>query len=316
MDPSDMTDILEASLREAGVPVFGLVGEARLGGLCAGLDPALRARYGLDQARGAVAAALPYAEIEDSPAWVASRPGPRARLARFARADWYGELVARLKDAASIARRRLLDAGETLAGSGADWRCLANSGLPEREIALAAGIGSRGRNGLVMLPAAGAACVLGVLLLPISPAEGEQEREQAEAAGGLSPVCAACRRCVDACPGRALDHGFDRESCLQAWSTRAGKLPEAIEAVWKDRLYGCDSCLEACPHFRPDPLAKTGRGLLGPSLPVSWFSDADEDEIRAGLKGSALGLRWMSIEAFRRNAELARRWFDEEGRRV
>jgi len=80
-----------------------------------------------------------------------------------------------------------------------------------------------------------------------------------------------------------------------------------VEAVWGNRLYGCDSCIEVCPRFRPDPGARTALGLLGPGLPASWLAEAGEAEIRARLRGSALGLGWMPIEAFRRNAELALR---------
>jgi hypothetical protein len=38
---------------------------------------------------------------------------------------------------------------------------------------------------------------------------------------------------------------------------------------------------------------------------------APEDELKARLKGTALGLGWMSLDAFRRNARLA--LFDGQG---
>ncbi|HET7838174.1 MAG TPA: 4Fe-4S double cluster binding domain-containing protein, partial [Rectinemataceae bacterium] len=146
-----------------------------------------------------------------------------------------------------------------------------------------------------------AACVLGLLLLPFSPRVGPLAWDWS----ALAPACSSCRRCVEACPTGALEGGFERARCLQHWSAIDAELPPAIEAAWGSRLYGCDSCLEACPRFRPEPRARTGLGVLGPGLPAAWFAATGEAEIRAALKGSALGLGWMSMAAFRRNAELA-----------
>ncbi len=304
------TQILEESLSGAEVPFWAFLGGDDLQAACSGLGAAIHSKYGLAGARGAVLAALPYAELSDaSPGWLSAWPGPRAMLARFARADWYGELVARLKDAAGRARALLAAAAE-LPGGRDSWRCLSNSGLPERELAMAAGLGERGRNGLVMLPGAGAACVLGVLLLPFSPVGAVKVADP----GLLSPSCSSCRRCVEACPTGALEGGFQRSRCIQHWSTRPGELPPAIEAAWGDRLYGCDSCLEFCPRFRCDGGARTDRGVLGPYLPAAWLADTPEEGIREVLKGSALGLGWMRIETFRRNARLAQGRFDAEGR--
>jgi epoxyqueuosine reductase len=300
-------EILAASLRGAGIDSFGFLPRAGLLELCAGLEPALAAKLGLREAGGAVAAALPYGEgpgPQASAPWSA-HAGPLARLARFARADWYAELRARLEAAAAGMRARL--AGQGLdPGPARNWRYFANSRLPERQIALEAGLGRIGRHGLLMLPAAGSAAVLGLLLLPPalkpvgpSPREGK----------GLDPSCSGCGACVAACPTGALrgDGSLDRELCLQHWSSLPGPLPPAIEAAWGERLYGCDSCQEACPRFAPQATARTDRGLLGPGLPAGWLLSLPEAEIRAALKGSVLGMKWIAAAALRRSAALALR---------
>ncbi|MGA2548162.1 MAG: 4Fe-4S double cluster binding domain-containing protein [Rectinemataceae bacterium] len=308
-------EILEASLLEAGIRSYGFVGEAALRGACPELPPEQRTRLGVDGSGGAIIAALPYGEGPAAyPAWVspsgAIDPEPLARLARFARADWYAELRARLKDAAARIRLRLGEDGID-PGLPREWRYFANSRLPERRLALEAGLGRLGRHGLVMLPEQGSAVVLGLLLCPIK-LESRPDSGPAPVAGRpglLDPSCGNCRACAEACPTGALGsgHGFVRELCLQHWSSVPGPLPAVIEAAWGDRLYGCDSCQEACPRFRPDASAVTGRGLLGPGLPARWLTAASESEIRAGLRGSVLGMGWIAVDALKRNAALALR---------
>jgi epoxyqueuosine reductase QueG len=305
-------DIVEAALRAAGIEAFGILGEDALASACSGLGPEARSRYGLDSARSALVAALPYGEgPRGGPAWAsawgAEHPGPLAAIGRFARANWYAELVARLEAAIASSREGLSLAGIE-PGQPKAWRRMANSGLPEKRMALASGLGSLGRHGLVMVPPHGSAVVLGVLLLPIAL------EDSAPRAAQFSSLCESCGLCAAACPTGALSGsygldsgdgrlvGFKRELCLQHWSSVPGELPPAVDAAWGDRLYGCDVCQEACPLFRPDPGASTERGLLGPGLPASWLVSASEEEIRANLKGSALGMAWISPVALKRNA--------------
>ncbi|MDA8424593.1 MAG: 4Fe-4S binding protein [Treponema sp.] len=314
METETIRRILGRAFDAAGMPIHGFVGREALREVAALLSPERRSRYGVDEAGGAVVAALPYGEgPPEEPPWACAYPGRRVALARFARANWYGELVSRLKKASAAARAELAAAGVE-AGEAGLWRCLANSGLPEKPLAVRARLGRIGRHGLVIVDGAGPACVLGLLLLPLDPAPPALPGEAAAPPAFATPErpgasCGSCRACVDACPTGALsaDGGYDRMRCLQHWSVVEGELPPLIEAAWGERLYGCDACLEACPHFRLDPGAVTGLGLLGAGLPAAWLAEASDAEIRSRLRGSALGMRWISPTALRRNALLAGR---------
>jgi epoxyqueuosine reductase QueG len=300
-------EILEASLLEAGIEHFGCLSRGSLREACSGMEAGAAARYGVEGSGGAIAVALPYGEGPAAClAWAAAYPGPLARIARFARANWYSELGHRLKDAASRIRSRLSELGVD-PGPSKKWRYFTNSRLPERRLALASGIGSLGRNGLVMIPDHGSAAVLGVLLLPLAV-------ESSFPPGRVTDeACEGCGACVAACPtgalaetGQGLPH-FIRERCLQHWSSIPGPLPPDIEAAWGDALYGCDICQEACPRFKPEASAETRRGVLGPGLPASWLAAASEPDIASVLRGSALGMGWISKVALRRNAVLVLR---------
>lgn len=332
----DLRDILTSSLTASGIDHFAFLDEPRLLAACEETDGATLERYGLQTPMGpqsAVAVALPYGEGPELPppwaqGYLGEHPGPSSRIGRFARANWYAELVARLKAASSLAQAELTASGVD-PGNAREWRKLVNSGLPEKRIALASGLGSLGRNGLVMIPGHGSAVILGLLILPLAfeadtersaPQAAMQDTGSSQSAPKISALCEGCGLCVSACPTGALSEPrsgetarvcFDRKLCLQYWSSvspsASGEIPKEVESAWRGGagsglLYGCDICQEACPYFKPDPQATTDRGLLGPGLPASWLLSASDAEIKAALKGSALGMSWISIEALRRGA--------------
>jgi epoxyqueuosine reductase QueG len=322
VDGLDRVDRLKNSLAQAGVADFGLLSSERLRAATAGLDGPTRERCGLDEApdargaavaRGAVAAALGYGEgPSEAPEWARGLSGPVARIGRFARANWYAELSARLARAAELFRESSRASGYD-PGPTKAWRRFVNSALPEKRLAVEAGMGEIGRNCLLLRPGRGSAVVLGVLLVPFDlpdsippdakPGTPPGPRSELNAPR-LSAFCEKCGACLAVCPTGALrgDGSLDRRLCLQHWSSVPGDVPAAVEAAWGDLLYGCDLCQEACPHFRPDPSARTDRGLLGPGLPAPWLDSASDCEIRAALKGSALGMSWISVSALKRSA--------------
>ena len=319
-----------------GPGAWAFVGEADFRAATAALPRETSERYGLGGMRSALVAALAYSggptdQLCWALEWTASRHTgggtPLARIARFARANWYAEILARLDSLAAAVRADLMEEGLDPGPPGA-WRRLANSRLPERGLAIEAGLGAQGRNCLLIvrepggpaeagasLPAPagraiGPGAVLGLLLLPFAIPEEELSRYGAGQPPPFASACGNCRACMEACPTGALGFSgdgpvFERQLCLQHWSAIEGDLPPAIEARWGGRLYGCDACLEACPHFREDRSARCDRGLLGPGLPADWFIEATDKEIRSRLAGTALGLGWMKPAAFRRNARLA-----------
>lgn len=249
---------------------------------------------------------------------------PSLDIASFARANWYGELIFRLKRAVRNAKNHASQQGLAMPAER-QWRRLANSRLPEKSIALAAGLGFMGKNGILIaahtkavssapsgtihnnifdqdkVPLFSSAVVLGLLICPKGFEFSWNLSRPPIPIGG----CGTCRRCILACPTAALNDiepKFVRSSCIQYWTTVEGRIPEAIARHWGRRLYGCDTCLEACPYFIEDEKADTQLGRLGPSMPSSFLLERDEKTIQKTLSGTALGLSWMSIKAFKRSA--------------
>lgn len=321
-----------------------------------------RARYHIEEAQNAIVVALRYGEgLYEMPSWarpyclgqghsanMASQATgvPMVRIAHFARANWYAETLDRLKKL-SQRLKKVLEGQAAASGEAVPpmrlWQRVANSGLPERPLALAAGLGSQGKNQLLIArrknticssdtPPYSSAVVLGVLLCPVQIRNdkidvGGDETENslttadrvpstvdlAFSERGSYPLCGSCRKCIEACPAEALrrDAGkggsiaFTRSKCVQHWTARLGPLPSEVEKVLPPRLYGCDSCLEVCPYFHPDPKADTEFGRLGPELPARYFLESSKETIRENFRGTTMNLAWMSMDAFRRNAALS-----------
>jgi epoxyqueuosine reductase len=297
-------EILAAALEASGILHYRFISGDRLRSACSALPESERRRYGLDAAGGAAIVGLAY--CEDPARGAAAAAGPIATIGRFARANWYGELLDRLQAASARARAALAAEGAGGYGSPRRWRRLVNSTLPEKRLALESGLGRLGRHCLVMLPGPGSAFVLGLLTVPFALPDGDAPSAP-RSAPALDPDCEGCGACVAACPTGALsgDGSLDRERCLQHWSSLPGPLPPAVEAAWGALLYGCDACQEACPRFRPDPGARTGRGILGPSLGAASLAKASDGELAELMAGSALGMAWIAPAALRRNAALA-----------
>lgn len=204
------------------------------------------------------------------------------------------------------------------------WRVLTNSMLPERALAFAVGLGTRGRSHLLLSGKAGPAVLLGILVTPL---DADLLSECASCVVGLETCastrdqpdrlqvwkhrkvpghdCGSCSVCIDACPTKALgrDGEFSRFLCLQNWTTVPAPIPQGILRHWGSILYGCDICTSVCPR-RVDllPMCEMPPGRLGPSLPARWFTGTPLPELKAALRGTALGLNRIPVELLVRNA--------------
>lgn len=307
---SALTRVLADTLAARGVLSFGFLDGTRLAGVLEGVPAAVRESYGLRAARGALAAALHY-DTTGSPSgsqdeeFFRDRDGrPLAALGWFARAHWYREL----SDILAAAGRA---AGLAAAGSRNSFRIAVNSRLPEKPLALAAGLGPVGRNTLILERRAGPGCVLGVLILPFEPdpAAGTLSKHPGSPASGEpGSECGDCEECVRACPTGAVrrEGGIDRSRCLQHWAGAEGPVPPAVAEAWRGILYGCDLCLAACPRFRPGVVREASAGPLGRGLEPEAILAARDPELKSRFRGTALGLSWLGPSLIRRNARLAR----------
>ena len=183
---------------------------------------------------GAAALVVGALEFDAAPC---DRPGdgsPYARVAAYARADYYTPLRTALEAIADALRaeghRAVVSADE--------------NGLVDRAAAHRAAIGWWGKNSNILVPGAGSLVVLGAVVTdaPLVSADPEP----------VADGCGSCQQCLDGCPTGAIvaPGTVDARRCL-AWLVQAdGVFDPDYRVALNDRIYGCDDCSEVCPPNR------------------------------------------------------------------
>lgn len=113
---------------------------------------------------------------------------------------------------------------------------------PIREVhgAYLAGLGYRGKNGLLIHPVFGSYVFIGELVTTL---EIQPDREP-------MGECIGCGRCMQACPSGALCEGMlQEERCRSAITQKKGELScwEKEQVIRGGLAWGCDRCNDVCP---------------------------------------------------------------------
>ena len=185
---------------------------------------------------------------------VPAKPG-EGNVSRYAWGTDYHELIRRRL-------HRLADFHQRLVPDARVRGVVDTAPLAERQFAQLAGLGWIGKNTLLLSKQFGSSLFLAALLTT-------EELAYDEPFG--HGHCGSCRACLDACPTGALvePYRLDARRCvsyltieLRDRGTHASWVPPEFRGAIGDRLFGCDTCQEACPWNRGTPI--TAEGALGP----------------------------------------------------
>jgi epoxyqueuosine reductase len=217
--------------------------------------------------------------------------GPAPRVARYARGQDYHR----------VTREKMEPLAELLRSNGAKVaHTFVDSGpVPERALALRAGLGWIGKNTMLIRPDAGSFFFIGTLFTDLSLDLDTST---------VTDHCGSCTRCLDACPTGALPEPrlLDATRCISYLTIeQKGPIPDPIAERLDGWVFGCDICNEVCPwnqrFAEPSPAAEFGsRDALAGSEP-ELFERMDEEEFdrrfgdtpleRAGLQGMRRNFR-------------------------
>lgn len=202
----------------------------------------------------------------------------RGNVAAYARGEDYHRVVRRhLKG--------VIDDLKPLAPRGSHFRvCVDTAPLLEREIAVRAGLGFVGKNGMLIVPGVGSHVVLGEILTDVTLAP------LASPFADGADRCGSCTACLEACPTQAFvsPRVLDSAKCLSYLTIeKRGPLTDVEESALGGRLFGCDDCQDVCPFNAALDPAGPARGPAA-SLDPEEILALDDDGFRARFFGSAI----------------------------
>ena len=202
--------------------------------------------------------------------------------------DYHQLLRGRLRKLATWLKERLPEE---------NFRSVADTApILEKEWAVRAGLGTIGKNSLLLHPKLGSALFLGILLTTAPPETFPNLPEKENGPSLDVDPCANCDRCVTACPAGALrpNRTLSARKCLNYWliEYRGEKFPEEVRAKIGRHLFGCDICQRACPkNPRPSPCARFSR---------SQILEMSEEEFHALFDGTPV--KRLGLSLLKRNA--------------
>jgi epoxyqueuosine reductase len=176
--------------------------------------------------------------------------------------------------------------------------CVDSAPVLERELAILAGIGWRGKQGQVVNPRFGCCLVLGELLLDI----------ELQPTVEIANQCGTCRKCLDACPTGAIsgDGFLNCRKCISYLTIEhKGEIPRESQSLIGKTVFGCDICTAVCPwnSIANDRIMPE---LESRELPdVTEILEMSKDGFNQRFKDTTI--QRTGLERLKRNASIALR---------
>lgn len=169
--------------------------------------------------------------------------GPSGKIVSYARYEDYHMFI----------RKKLLDLVEfikSVTSSEIRYKIFVDSStLAERSVAVKAGLGFIGKNQMLINPELGCQILLGEIITDL--------RLQPDKP--ITQDCSNCTKCIEMCPTGALmlNGLLDASKCINYLTIEyKGQIPPETAAKIKDRIFGCEECILACPYHKKAPACK------------------------------------------------------------
>ncbi len=170
----------------------------------------------------------------------------------------------------------------------------------ERDLAVKAGLGWKGKNSLLLNRDLGSYFFLGVLLL---------NKEITNSNLFEDNHCGTCNECVEKCPTDAIigPEIVDARRCISYLTIELrGAIPRDLRTMMGNHIFGCDICQMVCPWNEKSPETQQSRFLPrseNENTNLEYLIQLDEKSFREKFQGTAI-LR-AKYDGFLRNVLIA-----------
>ena len=198
---------------------------------------------------------------------------------------------ARGRDYHKTVRARLMGISRKISSvyRDAEYRVFVDTApIMERTLAIRAGIGAVGRNGMLLVPGVGAKVLLGEIVLAHVP-----DCQDAEPHSLFKPFafCGGCHSCQKECPTGALcaDGIIDVPRCLSYITIEShtdmpsGDILEQLKGI-----FGCDRCVSVCPQNRQAPTVLERPANEHIALSLEEFASMAPEKLMEQLRGTCM----------------------------
>ncbi|MDR3327830.1 MAG: tRNA epoxyqueuosine(34) reductase QueG [Prevotellaceae bacterium] len=120
----------------------------------------------------------------------------------------------------------------------------------ERALAVKAGLGWIGKNSMLINPKYGSYTLIGELLVDIKLDYDKP----------IENRCGNCFKCINSCPAQAIVEPkiINANRCISYLTIEhKGEIDEELKSKFGNRLFGCDTCIDACPYNNKTPFHYT-----------------------------------------------------------
>lgn len=193
----------------------------------------------------------------------------------------------------TLLKEKLLELGNLLQNHSISFQAFVDTGaLVDRETALRACIGYRGKNCSIHIPEKGSMIFIGYLLV---------DKLLSPSSKAFLESCGDCKKCIASCPSGALleNDPFAIEKCISYITQKKGLLSHWEMKTIGLQLYGCDICQITCPHNQNNPLSNSvSPEELTPLL--SSILSLSNKQFQETIGKTAAG--WVGKKIIQRNA--------------
>lgn len=170
--------------------------------------------------------------------------------------------------------------------------------LIERAIAVQGGLGYPGSNCSVYVPPFGSWIFLGEILVDVDLPLTESKKQD----NWSCPI--ECDLCLKACPTKALfaPGKINPQRCISYLTQMSGPIPLEFRERIGNRLWGCDTCQEACPRNQKTPLTSHQEfaPLYGSHIPLLPLLELSKKEFATMFGPTSMA--WRGKNTIQRNA--------------